>query len=57
MRPIFHLSVFDVNQWGSEGIVEWGKVKISLSNPRGGKSVLNPTASGQNSRSGGKMVL
>ena len=41
------------------GVREWwnGKVKISLSNPRGGKILLNPTASGKNSRGGGKVVL
>ena len=47
LRPIFHISVSDVNRWGSRGIGKCGKVKISLSTPRGGKILFNYIASGK----------
>ena len=41
MRPIFHISVSDMLiNGGNRGMRKYGKVKNSLSKPRGGK-ILN----------------
>lgn len=47
MGSVFHISVSDVNRWGNGAIGKCGKVKISLSRPRGGKILLNYIVSGK----------
>ena len=47
LGSVFHISVSDVNRWGSGAIGKCGKVKISLSRPRGGKILLNYIVSGK----------
>ena len=41
LRIMFYISISDINQWGSRGLGECGKVENSLSKPRGGKILRN----------------